>query len=168
MNTVFQSIPAIFFISIMIALNACTNNKDQEKIKELNQVAIFKRGEELSSDIITGKAWHNKLVDEDATFTTAVGVEDFTPGSRNVWHSHPSGQIIIVLDGVGYHQIKGQPIQMVRKGDIIKCPPGVLHWHGASKDSSVTQLYILPNTEKGLASWSERVTDEQYNSAGKQ
>ncbi|HWJ28335.1 MAG TPA: cupin domain-containing protein, partial [Flavisolibacter sp.] len=150
------------------ALNACTNNKDQEKIKELNQVAIFKRGEELSSDIITGKAWHNKLVDEDATFTTAVGVEDFTPGSRNVWHSHPSGQIIIVLDGVGYHQIKGQPIQMVRKGDIIKCPPGVLHWHGASKDSSVTQLYILPNTEKGLASWSERVTDEQYNSAGKQ
>jgi quercetin dioxygenase-like cupin family protein len=66
------------------------------------------------------------------------------------------------LDGVGYHQIKGEPIQIVRKGDVVKCPPDVLHWHGASKDSSVTQIYILPNTEKGLADWAERVTDEEY------
>lgn len=53
-------------------------------------------------------------------------------------------------------------------GDIVKCPPGLLHWHGSSKDSSVSQIYVLPNAEKGLANWSDRVTDEQYNNIGKQ
>ncbi|MDT3695389.1 MAG: cupin domain-containing protein [Ignavibacterium sp.] len=133
-------------------------------MNEQGKNTIFKRGEKLSAEIITGNAWHNKLVNEDTTYTTAIGVEEFEAGSRNVWHSHPSGQIIIVLDGVGYHQIKGESLQVVRKGDVIKCPPGVLHWHGASKDSSVTQIYILPNTEKGLANWFDRVTDDQYNS----
>jgi quercetin dioxygenase-like cupin family protein len=130
--------------------------------------AIFEKGELLPSDIITGKAWHHKLVDEDSIYTTAVGVEEFEPGSRNVWHTHPSGQIIIVLNGVGYHQIKGEPIQVLRKGDVVKCPPGVLHWHGASKDSRVTQMYILPNTEKGLADWGDRVTDKAYNNINQQ
>ncbi|MCD2422171.1 cupin domain-containing protein [Niabella pedocola] len=131
-------------------------------MSEQNKEAIFEKGERLPSDIITGTAWHNKLVDEDSIYTTAVGVEKFEPGSRNAWHSHPGGQIIIVLDGVGYHQIKGGPVQVVRKGDVIKCPPGILHWHGASQDRSVTQIYMLPNTENGLADWSERVTDEEY------
>ena len=161
MNTLFKTIPGILFTSLGLVSAACNNN--QEKMDEQNRSGIFERGELLSSEIITGKAWHNKLVEEDTIFTTAVGVEEFQPGARNVWHSHPGGQIIIVLDGVGYHQIKGEPIQVVRKGGVIKCPPGVLHWHGASKASSVTQIYILPNTEKGLANWSERVTDEEYN-----
>jgi quercetin dioxygenase-like cupin family protein len=124
---------------------------------------IFERGELLSSEIITGNAWHKKLVDDDSVFSTVVGVEEFATGSRNIWHSHPGGQILIVTDGIGYHQIKGQPIQIVRKGDVVKCPPGVLHWHGASRDNSVTQIYILPNTAKGIVNWSGRVTDEEYN-----
>jgi len=157
----------IVFTSAMIVLTSCTNKRKQDKKIEKNKTSPFERGELLSPDIITGKAWHKKLVIEDSIFTTAVGCEEFEPGSRNVWHSHPAGQIIIVIDGVGYHQIKGEPIQVVRKGDVVKSPPGVLHWHGASKDSSVTQIYILPNTEKGLADWSNPVNDEEYNNIKK-
>ena len=90
-------------------------------MNEQYKEAIFERGEQLSADLIIGKAWHNKLFEEDSNYTTAVGDEEFEAGSRNVWHSHPSGQIIIVLDGVGYHQIKGEPIQVVRKGDGAQC-----------------------------------------------
>lgn len=158
-----KPISKILLASAVLLFTACSNNQNNDKMNEQNKEPIFKRGEQLSADLITGKAWHNKLFEEDSIYTTAVGVEEFEAGSRNVWHSHPSGQIIIVLDGVGYHQIKGEPIQIVRKGDVVKCPPNVLHWHGASKDSSVTQIYILPNTEKGLADWAERVTDEEYN-----
>lgn len=157
-----EPISKILLASAILLLIACGNNENYDKMNEQNKETIFKRGEQLSADLITGKAWHNKLFEEDSIYSTAVGVEEFEAGSRNVWHSHPSGQIIIVLDGVCYHQIKGEPIQIVRKGDVVKCPPNVLHWHGASKDSSVTQIYILPNTEKGLADWSERVTDEEY------
>lgn len=154
----------LFFLIALTSVLMVSCNPKEGKSNAENGKAIFKRGEQLSADLITGKAWHNKLVDEDSIYTTAVGVEEFEPGSRNVWHSHPGGQIIIILDGVGYHQIKGAPVQVLRKGEVAKCPPGVLHWHGASKDSSVTQMYILPNTEKGLADWSDRVTDEEYNS----
>lgn len=153
----------LMLASAVILFTACSNNQNKDRMNKQNKETIFERGEQLSTDLITGKAWHNKLIEEDSIYKTAVGVEEFEAGSRNVWHSHPSGQILIVLDGVGYHQIKGQAIQVVRKGDVVKCPPNVLHWHGASKDSNVTQIYMLPNTEKGLADWSDRVTDKEYN-----
>lgn len=156
---------------LMALLNFNCNEKQAKNMSQnipKNQNAIFERGELLSSDIITGKAWHKKLVDHDSIFTTVIGCEEFEAGSRNVWHSHPGGQIIIVTDGVGYHQIKGEPIQILRKGDVAKCPPGILHWHGASKDSSVTQIYILPNTERGIVNWFKRVTDEEYSNVKKE
>jgi quercetin dioxygenase-like cupin family protein len=128
-----------------------------------NQNAIFQKGELLSSEIITGKGWHKLLIGHDSVFTTVIGCEEFEAGSRNIWHSHPGGQIIIVTDGVGYHQVKGKPIEIIRKGDVVKCLPGVIHWHGASRDSSVTQIYIVPNSEKGIVDWFERVSDEEYN-----
>lgn len=145
-----------------ITLIALLNFGCMEKKVE-SSPAIFPKGELLSSDIITGKSWHNLLVEHDTTFSTVVGNEHFEAGSRNIWHSHPGGQILIITEGVGYHQIKGQPAQIVRKGDVVKCPPDVVHWHGASKDSDVIQIYILPNTEKGIVKWFDRVTDEEYN-----
>lgn len=156
-------ITQIILAGTVFLFTACTNYQNQDRMIEQNKEAIFEKGEQLPADLITGKAWHNKLVEEDTLYTTAIGVEEFEASSRNVWHSHPGGQILIVLDGVGYHQIKEEPIKIVRKGDVVKCPPNVLHWHGASKNRSVTQMYILPNTEKGLADWSKRVTDNEYN-----
>jgi quercetin dioxygenase-like cupin family protein len=55
----------------------------------------------------------------------------------------------------------------VRKGDVIKCPQVVKHWHGASKDSGVNQIYILPNTEKGMVEWFEKVSDQEYGNANR-
>ncbi len=159
-NNVLFSLTLI--VSIWI-LTSCNNFKNKNMKQDMNY-SIFEKGEQLSNDIITGKSWHKKLVDEDSVFTTAVGNEEFEAGSRNIWHSHPGGQILIVTSGVGYHQIKGEPIQIIRKGDIVKCPPNVIHWHGASKDSSVSQIYIIPNTENGIVNWHEKVTDEEYNS----
>jgi hypothetical protein len=45
---------------------------------------------------------------------------------------------------------------------VIKCPPNFRHWHGASDDVGLQQLYIIPNTEKGIVNWNEAVTEEQY------
>jgi hypothetical protein len=80
--------------------------------KSQNQHAIFERGELLPPEIITGTSWHKRLVDDDSIFTTVVDNEEFEAGARNIWHSHPGGQILIITDGVGYHQIKGEPIQI--------------------------------------------------------
>jgi len=68
------------------------------------------------------------------------------------------------FNNVGYYQEKGKPGQIIRKGDIIKCSPGVQHWHGASPDSEFAHLVVAPDIEKGEVTWLQRVTDEEYHS----
>jgi quercetin dioxygenase-like cupin family protein len=63
---------------------------------------------------------------------------------------------------VGYYQEKGEAKRILRKGDLIKCPPNVHHWHGASPDSYFVQVAVT-NNDKGNAVWLEKVTDEEYN-----
>ncbi|ACT92028.1 Cupin 2 conserved barrel domain protein [Dyadobacter fermentans DSM 18053] len=124
---------------------------------------IFPKGEQGPAQNFTGKAWNYGLVPADSTFTTLVGNVYFEPGARTNWHTHPAGQILIITDGGGYHQIEGGPKESLKKGDVVKCAPGVLHWHGASPGASMQQLYIVPNTEKGIVQWKQPVTDKEYN-----
>lgn len=122
---------------------------------------IFPKGQKGSAEFFTGNAYNQGLV-MDTVLTTIVGNVYFEPGARSNWHTHPAGQILVVTDGVGYHQIEGQPIEIMRKGDVVTCPPNTRHWHGASPDTGLQQMYIVPNIEKGVVNWMEAVTDEQY------
>lgn len=124
---------------------------------------IFPKGNQGPAELFTGKAYNYGLVPMDSTYTTLVGNVYFEPGARSNWHTHPGGQILIITDGKGYHQIEGEAIQVLTKGDVVQCPPNKKHWHGASPDIAMQQLYIVPNTEKGVVHWMEPVTDEQYN-----
>ena len=141
--------------------------KEQTTMKsdetELN--AIFPKGEQGPAENFTGKAWNIGLLADDSIYNTVIGNVYFEPGSRSNWHKHPSGQILIITDGVGYHQMKGQPRQTIKKGDVVKCPPNVEHWHGASPDTGMLQMYILPKTENGIVTWLQKVTDEEYNNS---
>jgi len=149
----------IVFVTI-----SCSNNQSKETMKNTKTEleAIFPKGKLGSKDFFTGNAYPTGLVDSDSIYNTLVGNVYFEPGARSNWHSHPAGQILIITDGVGYHQIEGKPIEIIKKGDVVKCPPNVRHWHGASPDVGLQQLYIIPNTQKGIVNWNESVTDEQY------
>lgn len=149
-----------------ILIVACNNpEKKQAKTQNSKETLnfIFPKGEEGPDKNFTGNAYNIGLVEADSVLTTAVGNVHFEPGARSNWHSHPAGQILIITGGVGYHQIGGQPIETIKKGDVVKCPPNVRHWHGASPDVGLQQLYIVPNTEKGIVNWQETVSDEQYS-----
>ena len=132
-----------------------------------NSNNIFPKGEKASPDYFTGTTWVKILVQVDPTFNCSIGNVTFEPGARNNWHRHPGGQILIVTDGTGFYQEKGQPIQLLHKGDVVKILPDVVHWHGASPDSGFTHLAINTNTQKGIVEWLERVTDQEYNSVEK-
>ncbi len=157
-----------FITAIALALitTGCMENKSESKGTELQ--SIFPKGQKGPAENFTGNAWATPLVANDSTYNTLIGNVYFEPGARSNWHTHPSGQILIITDGVGYHQIKGQPRQTIRKGDVMKCPPNVLHWHGASPDTGMQQMYILPKTEKGIVTWLQKVTDEEYNATIKE
>lgn len=163
MNNTLKSIALLLFSSLTII--SC-KNKTQEKMNtDKNELTeIFSKGQKGPSENFTGIAYNTGLVDADSTFTTAVGNVYFEPGARSNWHSHPAGQILIITDGIGYHQIEGKPVEIIKKGSVIKCPPNVRHWHGASAEVGLQQLYIVPNTEKGIVNWQEAVTEDVYKS----
>jgi quercetin dioxygenase-like cupin family protein len=151
----------IAIASMALLTISCMENDSNKEGSQL--VAIFPKGELGPAENFTGKAWNTGLVANDSIYNTVVGNVYFEPGARSNWHTHPSGQILIITDGVGYHQIKGQARQTIRKGDVVKCPPNVEHWHGASPDTGLQQIYILSKTEKGIVTWLQPVTDEEYN-----
>ncbi len=129
-----------------------------------NTESIFTQGDKAPADYFMGNAWIKKLVASDPVFNTQIGNVVFEPGARNNWHTHPGGQILIITDGTGYYQEKGKAAQIIRKGDVITIAPDVVHWHGATANSSMTHIAVNTNTQKGIVDWLEPVTDDQYKS----
>ena len=132
--------------------------------EDQNNYTIFPLGNIAPADYFTGTAWIKPLVPADDTFNTQVGNVVFEAGARNYWHAHGGGQILLAIDGIGYYQEIGKPIQLLHKGDVVTIAPGVEHWHGASADSAFTHIAINTNTPKGIVEWLKPVTDEEYNS----
>ena len=127
-----------------------------------NQTGIFPLGEKASPDYFTGTARVKILVPKDETGTYTVGNVVFEAGSRNNWHTHEKGQILLVTEGNGLYQEKGRPARRLQKGDVVVIASKVVHWHGAAKDSSFTHIAITNNSPEGAVSWLNPVTDEEY------
>ena len=86
----------------------------------------------------------------------------FEPGARSAWHTHPLGQTLIVTSGLGWTQCWGGPKEEIRPGDVIWCPPGVKHWHGATPTTAMSHIAIQEAQNGKVVDWMEKVTDEQY------
>jgi quercetin dioxygenase-like cupin family protein len=127
-----------------------------------NQSTIFQKGEKASPDYFTGTAWVKILVNEPV-FNCQIANVIFEQGARNYWHRHPGGQILLVTEGTGYYQEKDGPIQLLRKGDVVKILPDIIHWHGATPSSELSHIAINSNTQKGIVEWLQKVTDEEFS-----
>ncbi|MFP3835542.1 cupin domain-containing protein [Chryseobacterium sp. SIMBA_028] len=151
------------YIFPMISLLFLTCSKEQEtKDLQPKNSSVFSQGKKITNDNFTGTTYLQMLMEADSLNSISVGNVTFEPGSRSKWHIHPAGQILLGMDGVGYYQEKGQPKKILRKGDVIKCPPNTPHWHGASSDMPFVQVAIT-GREKGETVWLEPVTDEEYH-----
>jgi 4-carboxymuconolactone decarboxylase len=124
--------------------------------------AIFPTGDRIEGGNFTGTVWVKPLLAADSSFNAAIANVIFEPKAHSKWHKHFGGQTLIGLDGVGYYREKGKPLQILRKGDIVRCPPDVEHWHGASPDHWFVQLAITPEHPKGRVTWLHEVREEEY------
>lgn len=93
---------------------------------------------------------------------TSVASVTFEPVARSAWHTHPLGQTLVVTAGCGWTQCDGGPIVEIRAGDVIWCPPGHKHWHGATATTSMTHIAIQEALDGTAVVWLEKVSDEQY------
>jgi len=158
----------IIFIAVTAILMTACNTRNEQALNDSQSKneLIFEKGDKIDSPNFTGKAWLNNLILADSLNQNAVGSVTFEPGARTSWHSHPAGQIILALGGIGYYQEKGKPIEIIRKGEVVKCPHNIPHWHGASPDSEFIQVAIT-GRENGPTVWLRPVSDEEYNSYNK-
>jgi quercetin dioxygenase-like cupin family protein len=123
----------------------------------------FPKGELSNAKNHTGNIWLSELNVGDSTFDPSIAMATYDAGAKLDWHIHPGGQVLLISEGTGYYQERGKPARIVHKGDVIKCAPGVEHWHGASRESSFAYIAVTP-TQKGKTVWLEPVSDKDYNS----
>ena len=130
-----------------------------------NQVSIFPRGQELPSDWFTGKAFYTSLVAKDKNNEFSVGAVTFDPIVRTNWHTHPKGQVLIVIEGQGLYQEKGDEARIIKMGDVVIIPENTEHWHGASVTTKMVHIAITNFKDDVQVTWLDPVTDEEYMKA---
>jgi hypothetical protein len=85
------------------------------------------------------------------------------PGSRSFWHCHGGGQYVIVMEGVGRVQKRGERMRELHVGDIEFAGPGVEHWHGASTTEGARHINQSLAIGGGTGVyWMEEVTEDDY------
>ena len=127
---------------------------------------IKRKGTQQSSkgtaDWFTGNVKIEPLFNAPAPGRGRGASVTFEPGARTAWHTHPLGQTLIVISGVGRAQCEGGPVEEIRTGDVVWLGPNEKHWHGASPTSAMTHIAIQEALEGKVVEWLEQVSDEQY------
>jgi quercetin dioxygenase-like cupin family protein len=146
----------------VIALAACLLFTFQSHAQTADP--IFPKGELSTAKNHTGDIWLSELSIGDSTFDPTIAQATYSPGAKLDWHIHPGGQVLLITEGTGYYQERGKRVRVVHRGDVIKCAPGVEHWHAAAPGSTFAYIAVTP-TQKGKTIWLEPVSDKDYNSA---
>jgi quercetin dioxygenase-like cupin family protein len=114
-------------------------------------------------DWFTGTVRIDPLFQAPQPARAAGAAVTFEPGARTAWHTHPLGQTLIVIAGVGRVQRWGVAIEEIHPGDVVWIPPGEKHWHGASPKTAMTHIAIHEQLDGKTVDWLEHVTDQQYD-----
>ena len=115
-----------------------------------------------SSEYFTGTVWQDPIIEASEPARVRALRVAFEPGARTAWHTHPLGQTLYVLSGIGFMGLRNRAPQTINAGDTVWIPPGEEHWHGASASNSMTHIAIQEGLNGSVAEWLEKVSDEQY------
>jgi quercetin dioxygenase-like cupin family protein len=115
------------------------------------------------SDWFTGDVWLDEIAAPQASSRIAAVIVHFAPGARTAWHTHPHGQTIHVLEGVGRCQREGGAIEEIGPGDRVFFEPGENHWHGAAPERFMVHVAMHDCDEAGSSvTWGRHVSEAEY------
>lgn len=143
---------------MMAASSGATEGKLDMKIERKSEQQIV----EGPADYFTGKATIRGMFAREEPSRVTGAIVTFEAGARTNWHSHPLGQTLIVIDGIGWTQVEGDPKIAFEAGDILWCPKDQRHWHGATPHAPMTHIAIQEALDGRNVTWMEPVTDEVY------
>lgn len=110
----------------------------------------------------TGCVWQDPIVEAPAPARVRAVWVSFEPGARTNWHTHPLGQTLIVVSGVGRIGTWNGPVREFRPGDTIWIPPDEKHWHGAAPGNAMVHIAIQEALNGTPVDWLEAVSQEDY------
>ena len=116
-----------------------------------------------SSDYFTGTVWQDPIIEADEPARVRALRVSFEPQARTAWHTHPLGQTLHVVSGVGLIGLRNKAPQIIKAGDTVWILPGEEHWHGASAANSMTHIAIQEALNGSVATWLEKVSDGEYS-----
>ena len=117
-----------------------------------------------SSDWFTGTVWQDPIVEAPEPARVRAVKVTFEPGARTAWHTHPLGQTLHLISGVGLIGLRNDHPKIINAGDTVWIPPNEDHWHGATPTNSMTHIAIQESMNGSVANWLEKVADEEYQS----
>jgi quercetin dioxygenase-like cupin family protein len=132
----------------------------------VQNISVTRSGSQPSSQgpgqFFTGAVRVDPLFPANAPSRVSGALVTFEPGARSAWHTHPVGQVLIVTAGRGLVQQWGGPAEEIRPGDVVRIPPSVKHWHGASPSTDMSHIAIQEALGGRNVDWLEQVSDGQY------
>ena len=134
---------------------------------EGSTVDIYRAGskptQKSSSDWFTGTVWQDPIVEAPEPARVRAVKVTFEPGARTAWHTHPLGQTLHLISGVGLIGLRDDHPKIINAGDTVWIPPNEEHWHGATPTNSMTHIAIQESMNGSVANWLEKVADAEYN-----
>jgi len=113
------------------------------KLIKIAEVAKDLQVAPLFTDSVTTQS----IVETDLSKNFRIRQVNFGRGVRNKFHSHTIEQVLIVTEGKGIVATDKEEITVV-PGDVIFIPAGEKHWHGATKDTTFSHLYVMSPAQK--------------------
>lgn len=110
----------------------------------------------------TGTVWQDVINEAPEPARMRALRVTFEPAARTAWHTHPLGQTLHVLSGVGLVALRGAAPRVIRAGDTVWIPPGEEHWHGATATTGMVHIAIQEELDGQVATWLEHVTDADF------
>ena len=156
----------VLFITVLSFFLTSAENAGPTRGKEMQNITISLSGSQSSrqgqAEYFTGSVRVETLFSVEEPSRISGARVTFEPGARTAWHTHPLGQTLIVTAGTGSVQRQGGPVEEMREGDVVRIPPGVKHWHGATATTRMTHIALQEQLDGRVVEWMEHVSDEQY------
>lgn len=166
----------LFAAACSLPLLACAPDPEQSTTPSATETATTTDGSAMevsqsaartptpgSPELFTGDVTITRVFEANGVSQVGAALVRFEPGAHTAWHRHPLGQRLVVTEGTGWTQVEGGPIQVIRPGDVVWCPPDTRHWHGATPTSAMAHIAIQESENGSPVEWMEHVQDETYN-----
>jgi quercetin dioxygenase-like cupin family protein len=153
------------FIAAVSAVGLIAGSAGAEELSEVHVTHVGTQSSAVGpAEFFTGTVRIDAPFKGSGLARVSGAIVTFEPGARTAWHTHPLGQTLIVTSGSGLVQHWGGPVQEIRAGDTVWIPPGVKHWHGASRTTAMSHIAIAEALDGKVVEWMEKVSDDQYGS----